>query len=250
MSGHSKWSTIKRKKGAADAKRGKMFTRLMREITVAAKMGGGDPEGNPRLRTAVDAAKAQNMPKDNIERAIKKGTGELEGVSYEEVTYEGYGPGGVAFYIECLTDNKNRAASEVRHILSKRGGSMAKAGAVSYLFESKGQILLDKDGLDEDRVMEVALEAGADDVKDATDVWEVQTDPAEFISVLEAIKEQGLQPVEAQLTKLPSTTVDVTDENDARKILALAEALDEADDVQAVYSNFDIPEEMLAKLED
>jgi YebC/PmpR family DNA-binding regulatory protein len=250
MSGHSKWSTIKRKKGAADAKRGKMFTRLMREITVAAKMGGGDPEGNPRLRTAVDAAKAQNMPKDNIERAIKKGTGELEGVSYEEVTYEGYGPGGVAFYIECLTDNKNRAASEVRHILSKRGGSMAKAGAVSYLFESKGQIILDKDGLDEDRVMEVALEAGADDVKDATDVWEVQTDPAEFISVLEAIKEQGLQPVEAQLTKLPSTTVDVTDENDARKILALAEALDEADDVQAVYSNFDIPEEMLAKLED
>jgi YebC/PmpR family DNA-binding regulatory protein len=250
MSGHSKWSTIKRKKGAADAKRGKVFTRLMREITVAAKMGGGDPEGNPRLRTAVDAAKAQNMPKDNIERAIKKGTGELEGVSYEEVTYEGYGPGGVAFYIECLTDNKNRAASEVRHILSKRGGSMAKAGAVSYLFESKGQILLDKDGLDEDKVMEVALEAGADDVKDATDVWEVQTDPADFNSVLEAIREQGIQPVEAQLTKLPSTTVDVTDEGDARKILALAEALDEADDVQAVYSNFDIPEEMLAKLED
>ncbi len=250
MSGHSKWSTIKRKKGAADAKRGKIFTRLMREITVAAKMGGGDIDGNPRLRTAVDAAKAQNMPKDNIERAIKKGTGELEGVAYEEVTYEGYGPGGVAFLIECLTDNKNRAASEVRHILTKRGGSMAKAGAVSYMFEAKGYLAFAKEGLDEDQIMEAALEAGAEDVKDGDDVWEVYTDPSEFSAVLAAFKEQGLEPVEAELTKQASTMVEVKDEAEARKILALAEALDEADDVQNVYNNFDIPEEILATLEE
>ncbi len=250
MSGHSKWSTIKRKKGAADAKRGKIFTRLMREITVAAKMGGGDIDGNPRLRTAVDAAKAQNMPKDNIERAIKKGTGELEGVTYEEITYEGYGPGGVAFLIECLTDNKNRAASEVRHTLTKRGGSLAKTGAVGYLFEAKGYIAFDKDGLDEDKIMEAALEAGADDVKDGDDVWEVYTDPTEFSAVLNAFKEGGLEPAEAELTKLPSTTVDIADEGDARKVMALSEALDELDDVQGLYSNFDIDEAILEKLEE
>ena len=250
MSGHSKWSTIKRKKGAADAKRGKIFTRLMREITVAAKAGGGDIDGNPRLRTAVDAAKGQNMPKDNIDRAIKKGTGELEGVSYDEVTYEGYGTGGVAFLVECLTDNKNRAASEVRHVFTKRGGSLAKAGAVAYMFEAKGYIVFDKEGLDEDQIMEAALEAGADDVKDGDDVWEVYTEPSDFTAVLAAFKEQGLEPVEAEVTKTAGTLVDVTDENEARKILALAEALDELDDVQNVYNNFDIPEEILAKLED
>jgi len=250
MSGHSKWSTIKRKKGAADAKRGKIFTRLMREITVAAKMGGGDIDGNPRLRTAVDAAKAQNMPKDNIERAIKKGTGELEGVSYEEVTYEGYGPGGVGFLIECLTDNKNRAASEVRHILTKRGGSLAKAGAVSYQFEAKGLILLSKEGLDEEKAMELALEAGAEDVRDGEDVWEVYTAPGDFSEVLESIKAQGVEPEEAELTKISGTLVEVSDPVEAKKILTLAEALDEADDVQNVFNNFDIPEEILAELEE
>ncbi len=250
MSGHSKWSTIKRKKGAADAKRGKIFTRLMREITVAAKMGGGDPSGNPRLRTAIDAAKAQNMPKDNIERAIKKGTGELEGVTYDEVTYEGYGPGGVAFLIECLTDNKNRAAAEVRHILTKRGGTMAKAGAVSYLFESKGYIVFDKEGLDEDQVMEAALEAGADDVKDGGDVWEVYCEPGEFSSVLEGLQGAGLSPATAEVTKLPSTVVAISDKVEAGKVLALMEALDEADDVQNVYANFDIDDEVMASLED
>ena len=248
MSGHSKWSTIKRKKGAADAKRGKIFTRLMREITVAAKMGGGDPGGNPRLRTAIDAAKAQNMPKDNIERAIKKGTGELEGVTYEEVIYEGYGPGGVAFLIECLTDNKNRAAAEVRHILTKRGGTMAKAGAVSYLFESKGYIVFDKEGLDEDQVMEAALEAGADDVKDGGDVWEVYCEPGEFSSVLEGLQAAGLTPATAEVTKLPSTVVAISDKVEAGKVLTLMESLDEADDVQNVYANFDIDDEVMASL--
>jgi YebC/PmpR family DNA-binding regulatory protein len=250
MSGHSKWSTIKRKKGAADAKRGQIFTRLMREITVAAKAGGGDIDGNPRLRTAVDAAKGQNMPKDNIERAIKKGTGELEGVSYDEVTYEGYGTGGVAFLVECLTDNKNRAASEVRHAFTKRGGSLAKAGAVAYMFEAKGYIVFNKEGLDEDKIMEAALEAGADDVKDGEDVWEVFTEPGDFTTVTEAFKKLGLEPMEAEFTKIAGTLVEITDENEARKILALADALDELDDVQNVYNNFDIPEEILAQLED
>jgi YebC/PmpR family DNA-binding regulatory protein len=250
MSGHSKWSTIKRKKGAADAKRGQIFTRLMREITVAAKAGGGDIDGNPRLRTAVDAAKAQNMPKDNIERAIKKGTGELEGVSYEEVIYEGYGTGGVAFLVECLTDNKNRAASEVRHVFTKRGGSLAKAGAVAYMFEAKGYIAFSKEGLDEDKIMEAALEAGADDIKDGDDVWEVYTEPGDFTAVVEAFKAQGMEPTEAEFLKVAGNLVEVTDENEARKIMALAEALDELDDVQNVYNNFDIPEEILAKLED
>ncbi len=249
MSGHSKWSTIKRKKGAADAKRGQIFTRIMREITVAAKTGGGDPEGNPRLRTAVAAAKAQNMPKDNIERAIKKGTGELEGVTYEEITYEGYGPGGVAFLIECLTDNKNRAASEVRHILTKRGGSLAKAGAVSYLFEAKGIITFDKQAVDEDALMEAALEAGADDVIDEGDTWEVHCAPSDFNTVNEALIAAGLTPLEAEITKQASTNVEITDKADAAKVLALMEALDEADDVQNVYANFDIDESILAEVE-
>ncbi len=249
MSGHSKWSTIKRKKGAADAKRGKLFTRLIREIAVAAKMGGGDPSGNPRLRTAIAAAKAANMPKDNIERAIKKGTGELDGVTYEEIVYEGYGPGGVAFLIECLTDNRNRAASEVRHILTKRGGTMAKNGAVSYLFEAKGFFTFSKDGLDEDAMMEAALEAGADDVVDGGDVWEVYCEPGEFNSVNEAFETAGLKPLSAEVTKLPSTTVNITDPAEAAKVLKLMEALDDADDVQNVYANFDIDDEIMASLE-
>ena len=245
MSGHSKWSTIKRKKGAADAKRGKIFTRIMREVTVAAKTGGGDPDGNPRLRTAMDTAKAANMPKDNIAKAIKKGTGELEGVTYDEITYEGYGPGGVAFLIECLTDNKNRAAAEVRHTLVKRGGSLAKSGAVGYLFESKGSLTFDKDGLDEDTIMEVALEAGAEDVRDEEDAWVVLTDPTEFNDVVEAIEASELTPVESQLSKLPTTMVDITDAKQAGQVLALMEALDECDDVQNVWTNFDIPDEIM-----
>ncbi|MCB2193221.1 MAG: YebC/PmpR family DNA-binding transcriptional regulator [Deltaproteobacteria bacterium] len=250
MSGHSKWSTIKRKKGAADAKRGKIFTRLMREITVAAKQGGGDVEGNPRLRTAVATAKGQNMPKENIDRAIKKGTGELEGVTYEEILYEGYGPGGVAFLVECLTDNKNRAAADVRHIFTKRGGSLAKAGAVAYQFEAKGVFTFEKDAVDEDALMEAALEAGADDVVDEDDTWEVQCSPGDFNQVNEALREAGLEPIEAEVTKQASVTVEITDKGEAAKALALMEALDEADDVQNVYSNFDIDESILAELED
>ncbi len=249
MSGHSKWSTIKRKKGAADAKRGQIFTRIMREITVAAKMGGGDIDGNPRLRTAVDLAKGQNMPKDNIDRAIKKGTGELEGVTYEEITYEGYGPGGVAFLIECLTDNKNRAAAEVRHILNKRGGTLAKAGAVAYLFEAKGVFTFDKAAVDEDQLMEVALEAGAEDVKDEGDTFEVHCAPTDFNAVSQALTAAGLKPVEASLTKLATTVAEVKEAKEAGQVLALMEALDEADDVQQVYSNFDIADEVLASLE-
>ncbi|MBU1276947.1 MAG: YebC/PmpR family DNA-binding transcriptional regulator [Proteobacteria bacterium] len=250
MSGHSKWSTIKRKKGAADAKRGQIFTRLMREITVAARAGGGDIEGNPRLRTAVAAAKAQNMPKENMDRAIKKGTGELEGVTYEEILYEGYGPGGVAFLIECLTDNKNRAAAEVRHILTKRGGSLSKAGAVAYLFEAKGIITFDKASVGEDALMEAALEAGADDVVDEGDTWEVHCSPSDFNPLNEALRAAGLEPDEAEVTKQATTIMDITDKGEAAKVLALMEALDEADDVQNVYANFDIDEKILAELEE
>ncbi|MCA1906344.1 MAG: YebC/PmpR family DNA-binding transcriptional regulator [Desulfarculus sp.] len=249
MSGHSKWSTIKRKKGAADAKRGQIFTRLIREIVVAAKAGGGDPDGNPRLRTAIEAAKAQNMPKDNIERAIKKGTGELEGVNYEEILYEGYGPGGVAFLIEVLTDNKNRAAADVRHILNKRGGALAKAGAVAYQFESKGVFTFDKAAVEEDQLMEVALEAGAEDVKDEGDSFEVHCAPADFYAVSQALEKAGLTPAEAKLTKLPVNTVEIKEAKEAGQVLALMEALDECDDVQAVYANFDIDDDVLAQLD-
>ncbi len=249
MSGHSKWSTIKRKKGAADAKRGQVFTRLIREITVAAKFGGGDPDGNPRLRTAIDAAKAENMPKDNIDRAIKKGTGELEGVSYEEITYEAYAPGGVAMLIEVMTDNKNRTAADVRHILSKRGGSLAKAGSVAYLFEGKGVFTVDKDGVDEEKLMEIALEAGAEDVKDEEDVFEVHCAPTDFNTVSLALEKAGIKPSASEVTKLPSTTVAVTDAGEAGRVLKLMDALDECDDVQQVFANFDINDELLATLE-
>ena len=250
MSGHSKWSTIKRKKGAADAKRGQIFTRLMKEITIAARMGGGDVEGNPRLRTAVAAAKAENMPKDNIERAIKKGTGDLEGVNYEEILYEGYGPGGVAFLIECLTDNKNRTAADVRHVLNKRGGTMTKAGAVAYLFEAVGVFTFDKSEVDEDRIMEAALEAGAEDVRDEDDVWEVHCAPTDFSDVAEAFEKAGLSPSSAEVTKIASTTVEITGADEASKVLKLMESLDETDDVQQVFANFDIDDSILALLED
>lgn len=249
MSGHSKWSTIKRKKGAADAKRGQIFTRLMREITVAAKMGGGDPDGNSRLRTAIDAARGQNMPKDNIERAIAKGTGDMDGVTYEEITYEGYGPGGVGFIIEVMTDNKNRAAAEVRHVLNKRGGALAKSGAVAFQFESKGVFVIEKATIDEERIMEIALEAGAEDVLDEGETWEVHTTPGDFSVVSEALRAADIAIQESSLSKLPTVTIPVSDPAEAKKVLALMDALDELDDAQRVYANFDIDDSIMAELD-
>ena len=245
MSGHSKWSTIRHKKAAADAKRGKIFTKLIKEITVAARMGGGDPEANPRLRAAILAAKAENMPKDNIERAIKKGTGELEGASYEEVNYEGYGPGGVAILVEVMTDNRNRAASEVRYIFSKHGGSLGEAGCVSWMFSKKGSIVFNKDKVAEDEVMEVALEAGAEDVIDQEDQYEVVTPLEDFSNVKEAFDQRQMLYELAEVSMIPQTTVPIEDPKVAQQLLKLMDALDEADDVQNTYANFDIPDEIL-----
>jgi len=247
MSGHSKWSTIKRKKGAADARRGKVFSRLAKEITVAAKMGGGDPEANPRLRTVLLAARAQNMPKDNISRAVKKGTGEIPGVTYEEVRYEGYAPGGVAFIVDLLTDNKNRTVAEIRHILTKHGGSMAENGAVVWNFEQKGTITVPRGGLTEDELFENVIEAGAEDLETESDVCQITTDPHELHSVSEALEGMGLHVEEAQLTMVPKTTLEVTGK-EAASVLRLMEALEDHDDVQNVFSNFDIPEEEMAAL--
>lgn len=248
MSGHSKWSTIKHKKGAADAKRGKLFSRLIKEITIAAKQGGGSPASNARLRTAVARAQAENMPKDNIEKAIKRGTGELEGVSYEEITYEGYGPAGVAVYLEVLTDNKNRSAAEIRHLFSKHNGNLGENGCVSWLFESKGLILVERENADEERLLELGLEAGAEDVKAEPDSpFEVITDPASFDDVMNALKEAGIDAASSELTKLPKTTVKV-EGGDARNVLKMVSALEENDDVQNVYANFDIDEETIAEV--
>ncbi|MGE5840742.1 MAG: YebC/PmpR family DNA-binding transcriptional regulator, partial [Deltaproteobacteria bacterium] len=207
MSGHSKWSTIKRKKGAADAKRGKLFTKIIKEIMVAARMGGGDINANPRLRSAVLAAKAENMPKDNIDRAIKKGTGELEGVNYEELTYEGYGPGGVAMMVEVLTDNKNRTVADVRHVFSKYNGSLGENGCVSWMFEKKGLIIVERSGVDEDRLMEVALEAGALDVRDSGKEFEVTTDPASFEGVKKALEDAGFKSNYAEVTMVAQSNI-------------------------------------------
>lgn len=245
MSGHSKWSTIKRKKGAADAKRGKIFSRLAKEITVAAKMGGGDPDGNPRLRTVLLAARSQNMPKDNVERAIKKGTGELPGVSYDEVRYECYGPHGVAVIVDVLTDNKNRTVAEIRHLFSKHGGSMAESGAVTWNFEQKGIIVIPKDACDEDEMFEKAVEAGADDVDTSGDVYEIATAPAELHAVAVALEAQGLKAEDAQLTMAPKTTVKVEGKG-VQGLLRLMESIEDHDDVQNVYANFDISEEEMA----
>lgn len=248
MSGHSKWSTIKRKKGAADAKRGKVFSKLAKEITVAAKMGGGDPVANPRLRTALLTARAENMPKDNVERAIKKGTGELPGVSYEDARYEGYAPGGVAIIVDLLTDNKNRAVSEVRHVLTKYGGSMAEAGAVVWNFEQKGVITIAKSACDEEVLLEKAIEAGAEDVNvDDADVFEVTTDPHDLHAVAEALETMDLKAEDAQLTMVPKTTVKAQGKQ-AEAILRLLEALEDNEDVQNVYANFDIPDEEMAAI--
>ncbi len=248
MSGHSKWATIKRKKGAADAKRGKIFTKLIKEITLAARLGGGDPEGNARLRQAILAAKAENMPKDNIDRAIKKGSGEQGGASaFEELTYEGYGPGGVAVLVEILTDNKKRTVAEIRHIFSKYGGNLAENGAVAWIFEKKGSILLEKKGVDEDALMEAALEAGAQDVREEENEFEVLTEPASFESVRKAVEAAGFKYVEAQISMIPQNTVKLS-EDKASSMLKMMEKLEDNDDVQNVYANFDIPDEVMERL--
>jgi YebC/PmpR family DNA-binding regulatory protein len=247
MSGHSKWSTIKRKKGAADSKRGKTFTKIIKEIMVAARLGGGDINSNPRLRTAVLAARAENMPKDNIERAIKKGTGELEGTHYEDLIYEGYGPGGVAMMMEVLTDNKNRTVADVRHIFSRHSGSLGEGGCVSWMFEKKGLILIDKNGTDEDRLIEVALDAGALDVKDTGKEFEVTTNPTNFEGVKKAIEEAGFKYNYAEVTMVPQTTVRLTGK-EAEQMLKLMEGLEDSDDIQKVYANFDIADEEMERL--
>jgi YebC/PmpR family DNA-binding regulatory protein len=247
MSGHSKWSTIKRKKGAADAKRGKIFSKLAKEITVAARLGGGDPKGNPRLRTVLLVARSNNMPSDNVDRAIKKGTGELPGVTYDEITYEGYGPGGVAVLIDVMTDNKNRTVSEIRHILSKSGGSMAEAGAVSWNFERKGVITVPKDGLSEEDVFEKAIEAGAEDVDTSGSDYQVMTTPSDLHAVSEALQGMGVKVDSAELIMEPKTTVKIEGKS-AESVLKMMEALEDNEDVQDVYANFDISEEEMAAI--
>jgi YebC/PmpR family DNA-binding regulatory protein len=245
MAGHSKWKQIKHYKAAADAKRSAQFTKLIREITVAAKLGGGDPNGNPRLRTAIDAAKAASMPKDNIERAIKKGTGELEGVQYNEVTYEGFGPGGVALMIFTLTDNPNRTVADVRHKLSRRGGNLGAANSVAWMFERKGQIYIDGAKYDEEATLEAALDAGAEDLARDEDQFTVTTDPSEVHAVRSSLEERGIEPREAEIAYIPKSTVHV-EGKDAESLLKLLDELEELDDVQKVASNFDVDMEQLA----
>lgn len=248
MSGHSKWSTIKRKKGAIDAKRGKIFTKIIKEITLAARLGGGDIEGNSRLRQAVMAAKEENMPKDNIDRAIKKGIGGGEGAAnFEEITYEGYGPAGVAVLVEVMTDNKNRTVAEIRHIFSKHGGNLGENGCVSWIFSKKGSIVIDKKAIDEDALMELALEAGAEDVKSEGNEFEVITDPASFEPVKKVIDAQGIKHLEARIGMIPSNTVKL-EAGKAEQMFKLMEKLEDNDDVQNVYANFDIDEEVMEKL--
>jgi YebC/PmpR family DNA-binding regulatory protein len=245
MSGHSKWATIKHKKGALDAKRGKIFTRLIKEITIAAKMGGGDPDGNPRLRSAIAAAKAENMPAENIKRAIQRGTGELEGVSYEEITYEGYGPGGVAVIVHVLTDNKNRAVSEVRHAFSKNGGNLGADGAVSWMFTKKGVISIAKEAASEDRLMEIVLESGAEDLNDEGDSWEILCDPKDFEAVTAALKAAKIETQHAEVTKIASTYTKL-EGSAASQMMRLLETIEDLDDTQNVYSNFDFDESAMA----
>jgi YebC/PmpR family DNA-binding regulatory protein len=238
MSGHSKWATIKHKKGALDAKRGKIFTRLIKEITIAAK-GGGDPDGNPRLRTAILAAKAENMPAENIKRAIQRGTGELEGVNYEEITFEGYGPGGVAILVEVLTDNRNRAVSEIRHGFSKNGGNLGEAGSVRFMFSKKGLIAIEKSAASEEKLTDIVLEHGGEDLSDEGDTWEITTDPAAYEKVLAAVRTAGIPTVASEITMLASTYQRL-EGSAAGQMVRLLEALEDLDDVQNVYSNFDM----------
>lgn len=245
MSGHSKWSSIKHKKGAADAKRGKIFTKLIKEITVAARMGGsGDPDANPRLRSAILAAKSENMPKDNIERAIKKGTGELEGVHYEESNYEGYGPGGAAVLVESLTDNKNRAVADIRHIFNKCGGNLGENGCVAWMFDKKGYFVVEGSVTDEDTLMEIALEAGAEDVRKDGGNFEVICAAEDFESVKASIDEKSIDYIEAEVTMLPQSTASLQGK-EAEQMIRLMDMLDDCEDVQKVYTNADIPEEFI-----
>ncbi len=243
MSGHSKWATIKHKKGALDAKRGKIFTRLIKEITIAAR-AGGDPDGNPRLRTAILAAKAENMPADNIKRAIQRGTGEIEGATYEEVAFEGYGPGGVAIIIEVLTDNRNRAVSEIRHTFSKNGGNLGEAGSVKFMFSKKGLIAVEKSAATEEQLMNIVLEHGGEDLADAGDTWEITTDPGAYEAVAEAVKAAGIPTVMSEVTMVASTYTKL-EGNMASQMVRLLEALEDLDDVQNVYSNFDMDAEQV-----
>ncbi|MCK9329192.1 MAG: YebC/PmpR family DNA-binding transcriptional regulator [Candidatus Cloacimonetes bacterium] len=246
MSGHNKWSSIKHKKGAADAKRGKVFTRIVKEIILAARDGGGDLSSNPRLRTAIQAAKNANMPKDNIEKAIKRGTGEIEGAAYEEITYEGYGHGGVAILVDCTTDNKNRTVAEIRHTFSKYGGNMAESGSVAWNFEQKGELEVKAEGLDEDDFMMQALEIGAEDVQKEDDVFMVYTAVADFYKVLTGMEEQGFIIVKAELTMIPKTTINADEV--AEKLLKLIDRLEDLDDAQKVYANFEISDEVLDRI--
>jgi YebC/PmpR family DNA-binding regulatory protein len=248
MSGHSKWSTIKRKKGAIDARRGKIFTKIIKEITLAARLGGGDPEANARLRQAILAAKDENMPKDNIERAIKKGTGTgADAVAFEEVTYEGYGPGGAAVLVEVMTDNKNRTVAEVRHIFSKHGGNLGENGCVAWIFEKKGTIVLDKKSVSEDELMELALEAGAQDVREEENEFEIITDPASFEEVKDAINQRKIKYIEAKISLIPQNTVKL-EAGKAEQMLKMMEKLEDNDDIQNVYANFDIADDIMERL--
>lgn len=247
MSGHNKWSSIKHKKGATDAKRGKIFTRIVKEIILAAKSGGGDPEMNPRLRTAINTAKENNMPKENIERAVKRGTGEIEGAAYEEITYEGYGHNGVGIVVDVMTDNKNRSVAEIRHAFSKYGGNMAENGAVSWNFEQKGFMQVPSAGLEEDEFMMIAIDAGADDVELNDDMFDILTSPNEFHQVIGNLEKAGYPVQNAELTRIPKTTVNADDV--AAKLLRLIDFLEDLDDVQKVYANFEISDEVMEQLE-
>ncbi len=248
MSGHSKWATIKHRKGAADAKRGKLFAKLIKQVEVAARQGGGDPDANPTLRTMYQKARDNSVPLDTIERAVKRGTGELEGVSYESVTYEGYAPGGVALYIECLTDNRNRTGSEVRSILARNGGSLAEPGSVAWQFERKGVVLVPSSAAGEDALMAVVLDVGAEDIEDEGDVWRVTTEPGDLDAVRDALTDADIAFDSADLTMLPTATVDVTEASVARTVLKLMDFIDDLDDVQDVYSNFDIGDDLMEEL--
>jgi YebC/PmpR family DNA-binding regulatory protein len=247
MSGHSKWATIKHKKGALDAKRGKIFTRLIKEITIAAKGGGGDPDGNPRLRTAVLAAKAENMPAENIKRAIQRGTGELEGVNYEEISFEGYGPGGVAIIVDVTTDNRNRTVSEIRHTFSKNGGNLGESGSVRFMFSKKGIIAVEKSAASEDKLMDIVLEHGGDDLNDEGDSWEIITDPSAYEGVLAAVKAAGVPVAMSEVTMIASTYQKLEGQQ-ANAMMRLLEALEDFDDTQSVYSNFDMTAEQMEQV--
>ena len=248
MSGHSKWSTIKRKKGANDAKRGKIFSKLIKEITVAARQGGGDPDGNPRLRSAIAAAKAENMPKDNIARAVDKGSGGGDGDTYEEILYEGYGPGGVAVLVECMTDNRNRTVADVRHYFAKSNGNLGENGCVAWMFDKKGQILVDKEKISEEELLDKALEAGAEDVIEDENEFQVLTSIEEFNDVRDSLEEQGVEYLEASVSMIPQNTIEVDDEKVAASLLKLLENHEDHDDVQKVHANFDIDQGLMEKL--